>query len=333
MAASGGDERRLVSLGADFGTWQDYPTRPFLSPDWTRVALIVTAQSVAEPEDRERRRLAPPSSNRNRRRQLRVVARRPSNRVPRNGLRQQQHDLRREERRERPAKPRGPVQRRRGRPEATASRSSLPTESSTSCTPTEAGAGSCSTATARHLRAFLVTARRPDRVLSPVATGGSSSSAERIVPYTPTDYRATPPQWSSDGSLVAVEAPPRLSVVRIGNEGALVSSTDRRDPTWSPVADELAASFPGPCRRNGIYRMAVPSTSRRLTLDCHIRGTERGRRADRNAVQGHHHRPRRGRRATRRRRSRTGSSAGREATRSSAATRATASRAATAPTS
>jgi Ca2+-binding RTX toxin-like protein len=41
------------------------------------------------------------------------------------------------------------------------------------------------------------------------------------------------------------------------------------------LANELTASFDGRCQRNGIYRMPRSGPSRRLTLDCHIRGTER----------------------------------------------------------
>jgi hypothetical protein len=92
----------------------------------------------------------------------------------------------------------------------------------------------------------------------------------------PTDYDASkPPRWSLDGTLIAVEPPNRLSVVRL--ETRIVSIFEnRRDAGWSPIANELVTSFDGPCQRFGIYRMSVPSASRRLTLDCHIRGTGEG---------------------------------------------------------
>jgi Tol biopolymer transport system component len=90
----------------------------------------------------------------------------------------------------------------------------------------------------------------------------------------PTDYDSLkPPRWSFDGTLIAVEPPNRLSIVRL--ETRIVSTFEnRRDASWSPTANELVASFDGPCQRNGIYRMSLSSTSRRLTLDCHIRGTD-----------------------------------------------------------
>jgi hypothetical protein len=90
----------------------------------------------------------------------------------------------------------------------------------------------------------------------------------------PTDYDSSkPPLWSFDGTLIAVESPNRLSLMRL--ETRVVSMFEgRRDAGWSPIANELVASFDGPCQRNGIYRMSLSSTSRRLTLDCHIRGTD-----------------------------------------------------------
>jgi len=95
----------------------------------------------------------------------------------------------------------------------------------------------------------------------------------RVVAYISTDYELKPPQWSFDGTLVAVEAPPQLSAFRIATREHW-QFDGRRDATWSPVENELATSFDGPCQRFGIYRMSLPSTSRRLTLDCHIRGTD-----------------------------------------------------------
>jgi Ca2+-binding RTX toxin-like protein len=95
----------------------------------------------------------------------------------------------------------------------------------------------------------------------------------RVVAYISTDYEQTPPQWSFDGTMIAVEAPPQLSAFRIATKEHW-QFDGRRDATWSPVENELTTSFDGPCQRFGIYRMSVPSTSRRLTLDCHIRGTD-----------------------------------------------------------
>lgn len=97
-----------------------------------------------------------------------------------------------------------------------------------------------------------------------------------LLSVIPTDYDASkPPRWSFDGTLIAVEPPNRLSVVRL--ETRIVSIFEnRRDASWSPIANELVTSFDGPCQRFGIYRMALPSASRRLTLDCHIRGTGEG---------------------------------------------------------
>jgi hypothetical protein len=89
----------------------------------------------------------------------------------------------------------------------------------------------------------------------------------------PTDYLgSTAPQWSFDGTLIAVEAPNIVSVFRPGSTDRS-SFPDRREPSWSPTSNELTASFRGPCQQYGVYRMTVLSASRRLTLDCHIRGT------------------------------------------------------------
>jgi Ca2+-binding RTX toxin-like protein len=90
----------------------------------------------------------------------------------------------------------------------------------------------------------------------------------------PTDYDSSkPPRWSFDGTLIAVEPQNRLSVVRL--ETRLVTTWEnRRDASWSPTGNDLVASFDGPCQRNAVYRVPVSSPGRRLTLDCHIRGTQ-----------------------------------------------------------
>ena len=103
-----------------------------------------------------------------------------------------------------------------------------------------------------------------------VVISGDGTRLDQI----PTDYQGlTPPQWSFDETLIAVEPPNRVFVVRPGTADHWLFE-NRRDPSWSPIANELTTSFDGRCQRNGIYRMSVPSTSRRLTLDCHIRGTD-----------------------------------------------------------
>lgn len=89
----------------------------------------------------------------------------------------------------------------------------------------------------------------------------------------PSDYEMKPPQWSFDGTLIAVETPPATSVVRV-DPWEQWQFEGHRDPSWSPVANELTASFDGRCRTYGIYRISVGAKSRRLTLKCHIRGTD-----------------------------------------------------------
>ena len=267
MASSGGDERRLVSLGEDFGTWQDYP--PVLSPDWTKVALIAGAsvrklkiESVGRNEVHEiasgvfsfawspdGRQIAFHETDFGNNSKIFVANSDGS------GLR------------------------------------SLATGQSPAWSP----AGDRLAFVAPDGKLYFVNADGSGRRLVFDGNGAFvyapswSPSGDRIAFFarsqlvvissdgtplsaTPTDNRATPPKWSSNGSLVAVEAPNAFSVVRLGTQD-FWSFPNRTDPSWSPVADELAASFPGPCQQSGIYRIAVPSTSRRLTLDCHIRGT------------------------------------------------------------
>jgi hemolysin type calcium-binding protein/WD40 repeat protein len=102
-----------------------------------------------------------------------------------------------------------------------------------------------------------------------------AADGTRIDEIVTTDFDSSNrPHWSFDETLLAVETPHSVAVFRLGTADHW-SLEDRRDPAWSPVANELAASFRGPCEQNGIYRTSVPSANRRLTLDCHIRGTER----------------------------------------------------------
>ncbi|HMI98235.1 MAG TPA: hypothetical protein VK488_00200 [Gaiellaceae bacterium] len=86
------------------------------------------------------------------------------------------------------------------------------------------------------------------------------------------------PQWSHDGSRIAadlaLERVPKFAVVDTAR--GVERSFKGGDPSWSPVTNDLAATYDGPCVFTGLRLIAVEKgASRRLTLDCHIRGTPR----------------------------------------------------------
>ena len=266
MASGGGDERRLVSLGGDYASWRERP--PLLSPDWTKVALIspssalklenVAGAQVAEigkyvysfAWSPDGRRVAFHETDLGGNSTIFVVAGDGS------GLR------------------------------------SLGSGQWPAWSP----AGDRIAFVAPDGRLYVMNADGSGRRLVYDGNGAVvyapswsplgdriaffaasrllvvSSEGTRIYDTPATDYTAKPPKWSFDGSLIAFEGPTTFSVVRLGSLD-FWSFRDRFDPSWSPAANELAASFDGPCEPSGIYRMSVPSTSRRLTLDCHIRGT------------------------------------------------------------
>lgn len=265
MAAGGGDERRLVSLGSSFepnASWQ----RPQLSPDWTKVALIhkskLELRSVGSPEVYEFGT------------RVRTFAWSPDSR---HLVFDQTYD------------------------DNTSEIFIVDSDGSglRSLGPGKSPAWSPSgdrILFVEHVYGALY-AMQPDGSGRTLVWDGQGA-----VPYLPswsplgdriafyahsalvvidisgtrldeilTDYYVEPPQWSFDGTLVAVEAPSVLSVFRIRTFDHW-SFEGRREPHWSPVANELAASFDGRCQPYGIYRMSLLA-SRRLTLDCHIRGT------------------------------------------------------------
>jgi Ca2+-binding RTX toxin-like protein len=266
-AAQGGDERLLVPLGEDYGTWEDYP--PLLSPDWTKVALIGTAQG----------------------RRLRIE----------NVGSSEVHEIG------------GDVVSFAWSPdgEQVAFHETDSGNNSTILV-VDGDASGLRTIGAGEWPAWAPSGDRlafvaPDGKLYVVNVDGSgrrlvydgngasvyapswSPQGDRIAFFaasqllvvasdgtplssTAVDYRVKPPKWSPDGSLIAVEALTAVSVVQIGTPN-FWSFPDRVDPGWSPEENFFAASFHGPCQQSGIYRMSVPATSRRLTLDCHIVGT------------------------------------------------------------
>jgi Ca2+-binding RTX toxin-like protein len=83
------------------------------------------------------------------------------------------------------------------------------------------------------------------------------------------------PQWSHDGALIAAlpaRGSPGLAVVNVetGRERPFRGT----DPSWSPVTNDLAATYDGPCTFTGVRLIAVEKgKARRLTLDCHFWGT------------------------------------------------------------
>lgn len=266
MASGGGDERRLISLGHDYFTWMDHP--PLLSPNWRNVALISPASTlkvesvdgadVHELGERvgsfawspDSRRVAFHETDLGNNSRIFVVESDGS------GLR----DL-------------GPGQ-----------------------SPAWSPGSDRIAFVAPNGKLYVMNADGSDRSLvydgngvmayapswSPLGDRIAFYAASRIsivmtdgrpVLDIPSDYPA-PAKWSRDGSLIAIENPNQFSVLEL-DTGQHWTFQDRRNPSWSPVADELTASYGGRCKRSGIYRMSLPVTSRRLTLDCHILGTGR----------------------------------------------------------
>jgi Tol biopolymer transport system component len=267
VASIGGDERRLVSLGEGFATWQDRP--PLLSPDWTKVALI---------EGLSQRTLKILSVGHNDVREIGsnvfTFAWSPDGRY----IAFHEKDF--------------------------TNNSKILVAASDGSDVQTLGAGQ-EPAWSPHSDRLAFVA--PDGKLYVMNADGSgrrlvydgngafvyapswSPQGDRIaffaasqlvvvssdgtrISATPVDYFEKPPKWSPDGALIAVEALNGVSVVQIGTAN-FWSFPGRVDASWSPEENFFAASFHGPCQQSGIYRMSIPSTSQRLTLDCHIRGT------------------------------------------------------------
>jgi Tol biopolymer transport system component len=264
MKSDGGDERRLLSLGDDYSSWRQYP--PLLSPDWTRIALIANdsalkIESVNGAETHETgthvgsfawspdsRRVAFYETDTGGNTEIFVVE-----------------------------------------SDGSRLRSLGPGQS-----PAWSPRGDQIAFVAPDGRLYVMQADGTGRRLvydgngafsyvpswSPVGDRIAFLAASRLVVVATDGTRlfdtfanvGVKAKWSPDGSLIAIEDPSVFSVVRVGTEDRW-SFEDRRDPSWSPVANELTASFVGPCQRSGIYRVSLPSASRRLTLDCHIRGS------------------------------------------------------------
>ena len=266
-ASTGGDERRLMSLGEDFGTWQDYP--PLLSPDWTKVALIEGAsQRTLKIESVGRTEVHEIGSG------VFSFAWSPD------GGRIAFHET----------------------DSANDSKIFVVNSDGSGLRTLAAGQspawspdGDRIAFVAPDGRLYVVNADGSERRLvydgnGAVAYAPSwSPHGDRIaffaagqlvvisiyeprVESVPVDYEPKPPRWSPGEALIAVEAPSGVSVVQIGTPN-FWSFPNRSNPSWSPEENFFAASFRGPCDQNGIYRITVPSTSFRLTSDCHIRGT------------------------------------------------------------
>jgi Ca2+-binding RTX toxin-like protein len=273
MAAQGGDERRLMSLGGDYQP-NAYLLRPLLSPDWTRVALIggpasaltrsalkiksvdgtevdqVGTNVVSFAWSPDGRHIAFHETDSGNRSTMFVVANDGS-------------DLRSLGRGESPAWSPG------------GDRIVFVTPAGMVYVMQADGSGRRLLYDGQGARAYAPSwSPLGDEIaffaaskLIVVATDGT------LLDETFANYSARPAQWSFDETLIAVEGANTVTVVLTGTSDRWPFE-GRRDLTWSPVANEFTASFNGRCLRNGIYRVAVPSTSRRLTLDCHIRGTE-----------------------------------------------------------
>jgi Tol biopolymer transport system component len=271
MASGGGDERRLVSLGSDYSSWRQRP--PLLTPDWTRVALIGVASALRRPS------LQIKSVDGS---QVREIG---SNVVSFAWSPDSRHIAFHET--------------------DSGNHSTIFVAESDGSGLRSLGPGEAPAWSPDGSRIAFVS---PAGLLYEMQADGSgrrlvydghgaqvyapswSPLGDRIAFYgasslivvasdgtrlydTFADYLSKPPKWSFDGSLIASEGPNIFSVLRIGTTDRW-SFQDRFDPSWSPLANELTASFSGRCRRSAIYRMSVTSTSRRLTLDCHIRGTD-----------------------------------------------------------
>jgi Ca2+-binding RTX toxin-like protein len=82
------------------------------------------------------------------------------------------------------------------------------------------------------------------------------------------------PQWSHDGTLVAAGRGAADGVGVVDIQRGVVRWYKGSDPSWSPVTHDLAAVYDGPCIFTGVRLISADRrSSRRLTLDCHIRGT------------------------------------------------------------
>ena len=264
MAANGADERELVSLGSDFPSFQPRP--PLLSPNWTRLALIgptstlkietVLGHQVQEIAKNVSTFAWSPDSQR-----LAFDQAGPGNSSSILAVNADGSDL----------KSLGAGQE-----------------------PAWSKDGGHLAFIAPNGKLYVMNADGTGRTVVYDGNGVSayapswSPSGDRIAFFTASqlfvissDGRLVfstfadsfdPPRWSPDGALIAVESPSSITVVQVGTQN-FWSFRDHSDPSWSPEENVFAASFDGPCQRRGIYRMAVPSTSQRLTLDCHIRGT------------------------------------------------------------
>jgi Ca2+-binding RTX toxin-like protein len=83
------------------------------------------------------------------------------------------------------------------------------------------------------------------------------------------------PQWSHDGSLIALGGG-GLGLAVVNIDTGSKRTFRGTDPSWSPLTNDLAAVYDGPCIFTGVRLIAVEKgSSRRLTLDCHIWGTPR----------------------------------------------------------
>jgi Tol biopolymer transport system component len=83
------------------------------------------------------------------------------------------------------------------------------------------------------------------------------------------------PQWSHEGSRLAADKGEAGFAVVDAASGA-GRSFRGGTPSWSPVTNDLAAVYDGPCIFYGVRVISVETaSSRRLTLDCHIWGTPR----------------------------------------------------------
>jgi Ca2+-binding RTX toxin-like protein len=81
------------------------------------------------------------------------------------------------------------------------------------------------------------------------------------------------PQWSHDGSLIALGGG-GLGLAVVNVDTGRKQTFRGTDPSWSPVTNDLAATYDGPCTFTGVRLISVEKgKARRLTLDCHYWGT------------------------------------------------------------